>query len=117
MSDIASSFRHTVGALKPALVNCLDFMNALPFFRTYKTHSWDALQITSDKKILDVACGVGFDVVEMAKKISMCPFFGCRHQRRISASSERQGLRASERRLFSGRRCVTAISKPLLRWR
>jgi ubiquinone/menaquinone biosynthesis C-methylase UbiE len=76
VSDIASSFRHTVGALKPALVNCLDFMNALPFFRAYKSHSWDALQITSDKKILDVACGVGFDVVEMAKKFPCAHFSG-----------------------------------------
>lgn len=67
MTDIASAFRNADGALAPDLLRCLDFMNALPFFQSYKRASWEALRIGAADMILDAACGVGFDVFELAK--------------------------------------------------
>ena len=68
MTDIASSFRNADCAMRPDLIRCLDFMNETPFFRRYKKESWDALQISANSRILDVACGIGFDVIELARR-------------------------------------------------
>lgn len=76
MSDIAASFHQTAGALDPALVRCLDFLDTLPFFVSCKTETWDALRIHDGANILDVACGVGFDVIGMAKKFPQARFDG-----------------------------------------
>lgn len=74
--DIAAAFHQTAGPLDPALVRCLDFLNALPFFRTYKSHTWDALNIRDGARFLDVACGIGFDVIEMARRFPKAEFIG-----------------------------------------
>jgi ubiquinone/menaquinone biosynthesis C-methylase UbiE len=67
MLDVGYAFRNADGPLQSVLVDCLDFMNGLDSFKIYKRHSWKSLEIKRGMKILDVACGVGFDVVEMAK--------------------------------------------------
>ena len=76
MSDIASAFRNADGAMQADLVRCLDFMNGLPFFRDYKKQSWEALKITGGSKILDAACGLGYDVLEMARLFPDSKFYG-----------------------------------------
>jgi 2-polyprenyl-3-methyl-5-hydroxy-6-metoxy-1,4-benzoquinol methylase len=63
MNDIALGFRNADGEMLNELVHCLDFMNGLPFFKAYKAHTWETLKIRSGQKILDVACGIGFDVI------------------------------------------------------
>jgi hypothetical protein len=45
MPDIAEAFRDADGALAPDPLHCLDFMNRLPFFESYKRASWEALRI------------------------------------------------------------------------
>lgn len=75
-TDIASSFRDADGAMRSELTRCLDFMNATPFFKRYKEESWDALQLSGKARILDVACGVGFDVVELARRYPSAEVYG-----------------------------------------
>jgi SAM-dependent methyltransferase len=76
MMDIALSFRNADGAMRSELTRCLDFMNGTPFFKRYKEESWDALQISGETKILDVACGVGFDVIELALRYPGAEVYG-----------------------------------------
>ena len=76
MKNVAFGFRDADGAILDDLVHCLDFNNGLPFFRAYKAHSWDSLRIRDDQNILDVACGIGFDVIELAKLFPLTTFFG-----------------------------------------
>lgn len=76
MTDIALSFRHADGALRSELTGCLDFMNETPFFQRYKQETWDALQISGNSKILDVACGVGFDVIGLARRFPRADIIG-----------------------------------------
>jgi len=76
MNDIALGFRNADGEMLNELVHCLDFMNGLPFFKAYKARTWETFKIRSGQKILDVACGIGFDVIEMAKRYPSAKFVG-----------------------------------------
>jgi ubiquinone/menaquinone biosynthesis C-methylase UbiE len=76
MIDIALGFRNADGEILSELVHCLDFMNGLPFFKAYKAHTWERLKIRSGQKLLDVACGIGFDVIEMAKRFPSADLLG-----------------------------------------
>ena len=76
MTDIALSFRDADGAMRGDLTRCLDFMNGTPFFKRYKQETWDALQLSGAGTILDVACGVGFDVIELARRIPGANVYG-----------------------------------------
>jgi SAM-dependent methyltransferase len=76
MTDIALSFRNADGAMRSDLTRCLDFMNGTPFFKRYKAESWDALQLSGEGEILDVACGVGFDVIELARRFPRANVYG-----------------------------------------
>lgn len=51
-------------------------MNDTPFFKRYKRETWDALQISGNSKILDVACGVGFDVIGLARRFPRADVIG-----------------------------------------
>ncbi len=62
--------------MRSDLTRCLDFMNGTPFFRRYKQETWDALQISGNSSILDVACGVGFDVIELARRFPRANVYG-----------------------------------------
>jgi SAM-dependent methyltransferase len=48
----------------------------LPFFKAYKAHTWERLKIGSGQKILDVACGIEFDVIKMAIRFPSADFWG-----------------------------------------
>lgn len=76
MTDVAVAFRDADGPMRAALVHCLDFMNDLPAFRSYKERSWASLSLTPGRKYLDVACGVGFDVMRMASAHPDAAFVG-----------------------------------------
>ena len=95
MPDIAEAFRNADGALQPELLRCLDFMNALPFFRTYKAASWDALRVAAKGRILDVACGVGFDAIELARGRPAAEFVGADRSKRFLdvARARAQGVK------------------------
>jgi ubiquinone/menaquinone biosynthesis C-methylase UbiE len=67
VTSIAEGFRDADGGqLFDDLVKCLNFLNELSFFRAYKEGTWRRLNIGDDSRILDVACGVGYDVMRMA---------------------------------------------------
>lgn len=76
MSDIASGFQDADGSMEGDLLHCLDFMNGLPFFRSYKEATWKALRIAGKSRILDVACGAGFDSIEIARIYPQCDVVG-----------------------------------------
>ncbi|MGD9543925.1 MAG: methyltransferase domain-containing protein [Methylocystis sp.] len=76
MTDIALSFRNADGAMRADLTHCLDFMNGTPFFKRYKQETWDALRISGNSRILDVACGVGFDVIALARRFPHADVYG-----------------------------------------
>ena len=69
MESIAEGFRDADrGRLFDDLVTCLDFLNDLDFFRDYKEATWQRLQIGDGSQVLDVACGIGYDVIGMAAR-------------------------------------------------
>lgn len=101
MTDIASSFRHADGALQSDLTRCLDFMNETPFFHRYKNETWNALQIAETSRILDVACGVGFDVIELARRFPRARICGLDPSRGFLELA-RERARGLENALFVG---------------
>jgi SAM-dependent methyltransferase len=117
MTDIASSFRNADGAMRSDLIRCLDFMNGTPFFQRYKKESWDALQISERSEILDVACGVGFDVIELARRFPGAEIYGLDPSKGfLELARERaQGLAnarfigGDSRRLPFGDNCFDAV--------
>lgn len=46
---------------------CLETLNSLPFFQDYKDASFRLLQVGQGSRVLDVGCGLGFDVITMGK--------------------------------------------------
>ena len=58
------------------LVACLDAMNRLDAFMSYKARSWELVVARGARRILDAACGVGFDVIEMAERRPDARFVG-----------------------------------------
>lgn len=75
-TDVAIAFRNAKGPMLKHLVHCLDFLNGLAFFNNYKALSWDSLDIRPGQKILDVGCGVGFDIIELARRFPNTDFVG-----------------------------------------
>ena len=76
MTDIGLGFRDADGGMLRELTRCLDFLNDLPFFKAYKAATWAALDIGAGDSILDVACGAGFDLIEMARRHPSAAFCG-----------------------------------------
>jgi ubiquinone/menaquinone biosynthesis C-methylase UbiE len=67
VESIAEGFRDADGGqIFTDLVKCLDFLNGLDFFRDYKEATWRRLAISDGSRVLDVACGIGYDVIGMA---------------------------------------------------
>jgi ubiquinone/menaquinone biosynthesis C-methylase UbiE len=66
---VSEAFREA-GVVKPIgeLVACLDSINDLGCFQTYKEKTWESLNIKAGSRVLDVGCGVGYDVIGMAKR-------------------------------------------------
>jgi ubiquinone/menaquinone biosynthesis C-methylase UbiE len=65
---LATGFRDVDTSALEKISRCLDFMNALPCFIDYKTQSLEALSLEKNSTALDVACGLGDDVVRMKEK-------------------------------------------------
>lgn len=76
MTDIGAGFRDADAGMLGELARCLDFLNDLPAFRAYKAATWAALDIGDGARILDVACGTGFDLIEMARRHPGAEFCG-----------------------------------------
>lgn len=68
---VSESFREA-SAIKPVsdLAACLDSINGLACFQRYKEATWEHLNIGSGSRILDVGCGVGYDLIGIAER---CP--------------------------------------------
>ena len=74
--NIGGGFRNADSELFSKLVRCLDFMNELPFFKAYKSHSWQTLKIEPEQVVLDVACGTGSDLIHLASHYPATNFIG-----------------------------------------
>jgi ubiquinone/menaquinone biosynthesis C-methylase UbiE len=74
--NIGRGFRNAEGACFDALLHCLDFMNDLPFFKAYKAHSWQSLEIEPGQLVVDVACGTGADLIHLACRHPATKFIG-----------------------------------------
>ena len=75
-TNIGAGFRNADSELFGKLVRCLDFANDLPFFKAYKTHSWEQLNIQPRQVVLDVACGTGSDLIQLAARYPATRFIG-----------------------------------------
>jgi ubiquinone/menaquinone biosynthesis C-methylase UbiE len=75
-TNIGAGFRNADSELFGRLVRCLDFANDLPFFKAYKAHSWKSLKIEPGQLILDVACGTGSDLLQLAAQYPGTRFIG-----------------------------------------
>lgn len=66
---VSEAFREA-SIVKPIgeLVACLDSINDLECFQSYKEKTWEGLNIKAAARVLDVGCGVGYDVIGMAKR-------------------------------------------------
>jgi ubiquinone/menaquinone biosynthesis C-methylase UbiE len=80
MESIAEQFRYAdYGDALSKLVTCLDFINSLPAFKSYKSASWQLLDVCPGGRFADVACGVGYDIEELAKRHPCATFVGIDH--------------------------------------
>lgn len=52
------------------LIECLRFLEELPSFHAYKNISIEKLRLKQGDKAVDVGCGLGFDVLKLAKVVS-----------------------------------------------
>ncbi|PNG27303.1 methyltransferase domain-containing protein [Methylocella silvestris] len=94
MTDIAQGFRNADGEMLPELTHCLDALNDLAFFRSYKAATWAALDVREGDRLLDVACGTGFDVIELARRFPAAEILGVDRSEGLLgvARSRAQGL-------------------------
>ena len=77
MTTVAYEFRNPDGDSDFAkLVVCLEFMSNLPSFQKYKKQSWRLLDIQPNDTVVDVACGIGYDVAELGKAYPEANFIG-----------------------------------------
>ena len=66
LTYLATDFRNADGADEVGkLLRCLAFMDDLPCFRAYKERSLDALCLTGSSRAIDLACGLGYDLLRM----------------------------------------------------
>jgi ubiquinone/menaquinone biosynthesis C-methylase UbiE len=47
-------------------LRCLTFMNHLPSFQDYKRHMMQRLELSPSQTVVDIGCGLGYDVIEAA---------------------------------------------------
>ncbi len=69
-SYLASAFRDVDNNSDPGkLVACLRFMQGLPSFVAYKRTSIERLRLKPGDTVLDLGCGLGFDVPKLANVV------------------------------------------------
>jgi ubiquinone/menaquinone biosynthesis C-methylase UbiE len=66
--SLPAAFRDVDAATAAPIVRCLDTLQAMPAGRAYKALALDALGLAPGMAALDVACGLGDDVVRMATR-------------------------------------------------
>lgn len=77
MGTVAENFRDAdLSAEGGRLVACLNSLNRLDAFMSYKARSWEQVAAGGASRILDAACGVGFDVIAMAERRQDVRFVG-----------------------------------------
>ena len=91
-TNIGAGFRNADSELFGKLVRCLDFANDLPFFKAYKAHSWEQLNIEPRQVVLDVACGTGSDLIQLAARYPATRFIGVdKSENFLAVAKERAG--------------------------
>lgn len=69
--DLASGFRRVDGASDfEVFSSCLTLIDSLPFFAECKRKSYDLLNATPGRRILEVGCGLGDDAAALAKRVA-----------------------------------------------
>jgi ubiquinone/menaquinone biosynthesis C-methylase UbiE len=71
MSDddyLATGFRNVDGAKIEKMMRCLDVLQSMECFQRYKNRSLELLHGSDDLSALDVACGLGDDVVRLRRR-------------------------------------------------
>lgn len=54
---------------KEAYFHCLNLLDSLPYYRECKNQSYELLDLKSGLSVLDAGCGLGDDVLRIAKRI------------------------------------------------
>lgn len=115
--NIGRGFRNADSDLFRELVHCLDFMNDLAFFKAYKSHSWQSLEIKHGDMVVDVGCGTGSDLIHLANQHHDAGFIGIdKSESFLSIARERaasltniQFLQGDAQQLPLGNRAADAI--------
>ncbi len=50
-------------------IDCLNYIDTIPYFNEVKTKTYELLKLEEAKAVLEVGCGLGFDVYRMAEKV------------------------------------------------
>lgn len=92
--DLASGFQRVDRASDfEVFSSCLTLIDSLPFFAECKRESYDLLNATPGRRILEVGCGLGDDAAALAKRVapggSVVAIDGS--QAMIDAARERHG--------------------------
>jgi ubiquinone/menaquinone biosynthesis C-methylase UbiE len=65
---LATGFRNVDGANAGKMMRCLDVLQSMECFQRYKNRSLDLLHGSEELSALDVACGLGDDVVKLKSR-------------------------------------------------
>ncbi len=110
-NNIGAAFRNADSDQFDRLVRCLDFMTELPFFKAYKSHSWQTLKIEPGQVILDVACGSGSDLIHLASLYPNSHFIGVDKSENFLAIAKERAASLSNIQLFPGDALQLPIDK------
>lgn len=66
---LADGFRSVDAADAEKLAHCLATIDDLAAFRPYKIASYEALALQPDARVADMACGLGFDLLQLAARV------------------------------------------------
>lgn len=87
---LATGFRDVDSSGVDKLRRCLEFLDHLPGFRDYKQRTYDLLAIQPASHCLDVACGLGYDVIRLASRCARS--VGVDQSVRLLQEAKRQAL-------------------------
>ena len=70
MGYLATGFNNVDGTDDSSLFEaCLNFLNTIEFFKKYKEDSHRMLELRPGLDVLDVGCGLGDDLIDIAKEV------------------------------------------------